>query len=311
MAVHAHPDDESSKGAATYAYYGHRGVDVMVVSCTSGERGSILNENLESRSWAERDIAGLRRYEMAAAQAAVGFQHRWLGYADSGLPEEGDPLPANAFGAIPTHLSVRPLVALVREFKPQVLLTYDENGGYPHPDHIRCHDISVLAYELAADESYAPELGPAWQVSKLYYDRIFSYQRMQSIYSLLLETDPESPLLESFTEMKRWMTEAPFLATTQIPAGEYFESRDAALLAHASQVSPDSSFFFWPNELQRKAWPYEDYQLIDSKVALPERGEALESDFFEGIVDDESVPNAAANGDDAANSVTETEVPAS
>ncbi|GGF27304.1 mycothiol conjugate amidase Mca [Subtercola lobariae] len=286
MAVHAHPDDESSKGAATYAYYEHHGADVMVVSCTGGERGSVLNENLEARSWAERDMAGLRRVEMAAAQAAVGFEHRWLGYADSGLPDKGDPLPANAFASIPTQVSVRPLVKLVREFRPHVLLTYDENGGYPHPDHIRCHDISVLAYELAADESYAPELGPVWQVSKLYYDRIFSYQRMQSIYSLLLETDPESPLLESFTEIKRWMTEAPYLATTQVPAGEFFGARDAALLAHASQVAPDSSFFFWPNELQQKAWPFEDFQLIDSKVPLPERGDALESDLFEGVVDE-------------------------
>jgi mycothiol S-conjugate amidase len=296
MAVHAHPDDESSKGAATYAYYEHRGAEVMVVSCTSGERGSILNENLEARSWAERDMAGLRRVEMAAAQAAVGFEHRWLGYADSGLPEEGDPLPANAFASIPTHLTVRPLVKLIREFRPHVLLTYDENGGYPHPDHIRCHDISVLAYELAADESYAPEFGPAWQVSKLYYDRIFSYQRMQSIYSLLVETDPESPLIQSFTEIKRWMTEAPYLATTQIPAGEFFAARDAALLAHASQVAPDSSFFFWPNELQQKAWPFEDFQLIDSKVPLPERGDALESDLFEGVVDDESDASASVKG---------------
>ncbi|PPF83004.1 mycothiol conjugate amidase Mca [Subtercola sp. Z020] len=287
MAVHAHPDDESSKGAATYAYYVNRGADVMIVSCTGGERGDVLNESLALRAWAERDMPGLRRVEMAAAQAAVGFDHRWLGYADSGLPENDEPLPANAFAAIPAEISVRPLVHLIRQQKPQVLLTYDEKGGYPHPDHIRCHDISVLAYELAADASYAPELGPAWQVSKLYYDRIFSYQRMQSIYKLVVETDPESPLIQSFTEMKRWMTESPYLATTQIPAGEFFEARDRALLAHASQVSPDSSFFFWPNELQRTAWPFEDYQLIDSKVPLPETVEgSYESDFFTGIEDD-------------------------
>ncbi|RFA20034.1 mycothiol conjugate amidase Mca [Subtercola boreus] len=287
MAVHAHPDDESSKGAATYAYYLDRGVEVMVVSCTSGERGSILNEGLATRPWAERDMTGLRRVEMAAAQAAVGFEHRWLGYADSGLPENDDPLPANAFAAIAPELSVRPLVHLIREQKPQVLLTYDEKGGYPHPDHIRCHDISVLAYRLAADETYAPELGPAWQVSKLYYDRIFSYQRMQSIKQLLEATDPDSPLLATFAEMGRWMTESPYLATTQIPAGAFFESRDNALLAHASQVSPDSAFFFWPNELQQQAWPYEDYQLIDSKVPLPEPVEGeFENDFFAGIDSD-------------------------
>ncbi|MEA9985730.1 MULTISPECIES: mycothiol conjugate amidase Mca [Subtercola] len=294
MAVHAHPDDESSKGAATYAYYVNRGDEVMVVSCTSGERGSVLNDNLAERPRAERDMTGLRRVEMAAAQAAVGFEHRWLGYADSGLPEEGDPLPANAFASIPPEISVRPLVKLIREFKPQVLVTYDEKGGYPHPDHIRCHEISVLAYAAAADPEQFPELGEAWQVSKLYYDRIFSYQRMQSIHTLLVATDPESPLLEAFTGMRRWMTESPFLATTQIPAGAFFEARDSALLAHASQVSPESSFFFWPNELQREAWPYEDFQLVDSKVPLPERGDGFEADFFEGIIDDAlPVPEAA------------------
>ncbi|RFA11515.1 mycothiol conjugate amidase Mca [Subtercola boreus] len=287
MAVHAHPDDESSKGAATYAYYVDRGDAVMVVSCTGGERGDILNDGLELRAWGDRDMPGLRRVEMAAAQAAVGFEHRWLGYADSGLPENGEPLPANAFAAIDPTLSVRPLVHLIREQRPQVLLTYDEKGGYPHPDHIRCHDISVLAYELAADPSYAPELGPAWQVSKLYYDRIFSSQRMRAIRDLLVETDPENPLIASFTEMKRWMDETPYLATTQVPAGAFFGARDNALRAHASQVAPDSAFFFWPNELQQQAWPFEDYQLIDSKVPLFEAGEGeFESDLFAGIDDD-------------------------
>jgi mycothiol S-conjugate amidase len=286
MAVHAHPDDESSKGAATYAYYLDRGVEVMVVSCTSGERGSILNESLAERAHAERDIAGLRRFEMAEAQRVVGFEHRWLGYADSGLPDEGEPLPANAFAAIPVEISAEPLVRLIREFKPQVLLTYDENGGYPHPDHIRCHEISVRALEAASDAAAYPDAGEPWSVSKLYYDRIFSYQRMMAVHNELVATDPESPLIASMTEMRSRMKEGPFLATTQVPAGTFFDVRDNALRAHASQVSPDSSFFFWPNELQRKAWPFEDYQLIRSTVetTMPE------TDLFAGIEDDDVQP---------------------
>ncbi|WP_374946629.1 mycothiol conjugate amidase Mca [Agreia sp.] len=286
MAVHAHPDDESSKGAATYAYYLDRGVEVMVVSCTSGERGSILNETLAERPHAERDIAGLRRYEMAAAQKVVGFEHRWLGYADSGLPDEGEPLPANVFAAIPVEISAEPLVRLIRTFKPQVLLTYDENGGYPHPDHIRCHEISVRALEAASDAAAYPGSGEPWSVSKLYYDRIFSYQRMKAVHDELVATDPESPLIASMTEMRSWMKESPFLATTQVPAGPFFDVRDNALRAHASQVSPDSSFFFWPNELQQKAWPFEDYQLISSTVetSMPE------ADLFAGIEDDDAQP---------------------
>ncbi|MCS5719024.1 mycothiol conjugate amidase Mca [Herbiconiux sp. CPCC 205763] len=284
MAVHAHPDDESSKGAATYAYYLDRGVDVMVVSCTGGERGSVLNEGLEPRIWAERDMAGLRRVEMAAAQAAVGFQHRWLGYADSGYqePGSGDPVPVNSFGAIPVATSAAPLVKLIREYQPHVLITYDENGGYPHADHIRCHEISALAYEAAADASRYPDAGPAWQVSKLYYDRIMNPKRFEAVYNLLESEEPENPFLAQLTEMRGWMQDRPYLATVSIPSGPFFDVRDTALRSHASQVAPDHPFFFWPNDLQQRAWPYEDFQLADTRVAVP----SPESDLFDGIEDE-------------------------
>ena len=284
MAVHAHPDDESSKGAATYAYYLHQGAEVMVVSCTSGERGSILNEDLRGRQHAERDMAGLRRGEMQAAKEVVGFEHRWLGYADSGLPDEGDPLPANAFAAIPKEISAAPLVRLMREFKPQVLVTYDENGGYPHPDHIRCHDISMLAYEAAADASQYPDAGPAWQISKVYYDRIFSAKRMESMYDLLVEEVPDSPLITSMVEMRERMKGSEYKATTQVPAGDFFEVRDNALRSHTSQVSGNSSFFFMPNDIQQRAWPFEDFELVKSLVPT----EMPEVDLFAGIEDDEN-----------------------
>lgn len=138
MAVHAHPDDESSKGAATYAYYVNQGDSVTVVSCTGGERGDILNEELPNRAMAERDLPGLRRIEMAAAQAVLGIDHRWLGYVDSGMANEDGSVPSGSFAEIPLKISVEPLVRLIREVRPHVLVTYDENGGYPHPDHIRC-----------------------------------------------------------------------------------------------------------------------------------------------------------------------------
>lgn len=284
MAVHAHPDDESSKGAATYAYYLHQGAEVMVVSCTSGERGSILNEDLRGRQHAERDMAGLRRGEMQAAKEVVGFEHRWLGYADSGLPDEGDLLPANAFAAIPKEISAAPLVRLMREFKPQVLVTYDENGGYPHPDHIRCHDISMLAHEAAADASQYPDAGPAWQISKVYYDRIFSAKRMESMYDLLVEEVPDSPLITSMVEMRERMKGSEYRATTQVPAGDFFEVRDNALRSHTSQVSGNSSFFFMPNDIQQRAWPFEDFELVKSLVPT----EMPEVDLFAGIEDDEN-----------------------
>jgi mycothiol S-conjugate amidase len=288
LAVHAHPDDESSKGAATYAHYRSIGTQVLVVSCTGGERGDIQNEALEPKAMAGRDMAGLRRLEMAAAQSAIGFDHRWLGYQDSGLPEadesgEREPLPANSFALIPLKISAEPLVKIIREFRPQVLLTYDETGGYPHPDHIRTHEISLYAFEAAADGSRYPDAGEAWQVSKVYYDRIFNAPRIEAMYQFLLANQPETPQLAQMEEIRGWMKDRPNLTTTQVQVGDFLETRDRALRAHASQVSPDSPFFFWPNDLQREAWPYEDFQLAISLVDAP----LPESDLFAGIVAEE------------------------
>ncbi len=285
LAVHAHPDDESSKGAATYAHYVDAGAQVLVVSCTGGERGDIQNEALVETAMAKRDMAGLRRIEMARAQAAVGFEHRWLGYQDSGLPENDEPVPANSFAVIPLEYSAAPLVRIIREFRPQVVITYDESGGYPHPDHIRTHELSVYAVDAAADPGRYSDAGSdiaePWQVSKVYYDRTFNAPRMEAMYQYLLENDADSPLLERFTEFRERFQDRPDLTTTHVPVGRYFERRDAALRAHASQVAPDSGFFFWPNDLQRAAWPYEDFQLASSLVEseLPER------DLFAGIND--------------------------
>ncbi|HEY0258550.1 MAG TPA: mycothiol conjugate amidase Mca [Lacisediminihabitans sp.] len=282
LAVHAHPDDESSKGAATYAYYRSRGDEVMVVSCTGGERGDVQNPALERLPMAERDMAGLRRIEMARAQRVIGFQHRWLGYVDSGLPENDEPLPFGCFAQVPLGIAAEPLVAVIREFRPQVLVTYDENGGYPHPDHIRSHELSMYALEAAADPERYPAAGAPWRVTKVYYDRIFNRPRMEAMYQALLEADPESALLERITETRVWASTMPDLATTHVPVGDFLDLRDEALRSHASQVPPDSAFFFWPNDLQQAAWPYEDFQLASSLVET----ELPETDLFAGIVDD-------------------------
>jgi len=283
LSVHAHPDDESSKGAATNAYYLSRGVEVMVVSCTGGERGDILNPALEGVPMAQRDLPGLRRIEMAEAARIQGIQHRWLGYVDSGMAREDGTVPPGSFASVPLEISAEPLVRIVRRFRPQVMVTYDEGGGYPHPDHIRCHEVSVAAFEAAADASRYPGAGPAWQVSKLYYDHIFNYERLKANVEELTRENPEEPLLEELSEMLTWMSERPSRATTHVPVGDFFEVRDAALRAHASQVPPDSRFFFWPNDLQRRAWPYEDFELARSTVPTPDN----ERDLFAGIEDTE------------------------
>jgi mycothiol S-conjugate amidase len=280
LSVHAHPDDESSKGAGTLAYYRSRGAEVMVVSCTGGEEGRVLNDQLAPASvaMAGRDLPGLRRIEMQGAATVMDIQHRWLGYADSGWPEDGEPEPINSFASIPLEISAEPLVRVIREFRPQVLLTYDENGGYPHPDHIRTHEISIYARDAAADPARYPDAGPAWTIQKTYYDQIFNAPRIQAIYDVLLQRDPDGDLVKQMDEMRRWF-DRPDVTTTHIPVGEFLEIRDRALLSHASQVAPDSSFFRWPNDLQREVWPTEDFQLADSV----EPAELPESDLFAGV----------------------------
>jgi mycothiol S-conjugate amidase len=283
LSVHAHPDDESSKGAGTLAYYRSLGAEVTVVSCTGGEEGRVLNDQLAPASvaMAGRDLPGLRRIEMRNAAAVMDIQHRWLGYADSGWPEDGEPEPINSFASIPLTISAEPLVRVIREFRPQVLLTYDENGGYPHPDHIRTHEISIYARDAAADPTRYPDAGPAWTIQKTYYDQIFNAPRIQAIYDVLLERDPDGDLVKQMDEMRRWF-DRPNVTTTHIPVGDFLEIRDRALLSHASQVSPDSTFFRWPNDLQREVWPTEDFQLADSVAPA----ELPESDLFAGVSDD-------------------------
>lgn len=283
LAVHAHPDDESSKGAATSAYYLSRGARVMVVSCTGGEGGSILNDSLEPRAHAERDIAGLRRYEMERAQQLLGIEHRWLGYLDSGLPEDGEQVSPLSFAVIPLEVSAQPLVRIMREFRPHVVVSYDETGGYPHPDHIRAHEVAMRAYQAAGDAGQYPDAGEPWSAAKFYYDRTFNSARGRAVYERMLAERPMDPLTAQLGEFLDRFGERDSDVTTHIPCADFFDQRDAALRSHASQVHPESPFFFWPNDVQRAAWPFEDFRLAHSRVAT----KFPESDLFAGVDDEE------------------------
>lgn len=280
LAVHAHPDDESSKGAATLARYAAEGAEVTVVSCTGGESGSVLNERFALGHRAARDMTGLRRLEMAAAQAALGVEHVWLGYVDSGLPDAGEPLRPLSFATIPVEVSGRPLVRLIRRLRPQVVVTYDETGGYPHPDHIRCHEVTMWAVEHAA--AGMPELGEPWEVPKLYFDRSMSGARMQALIGALEAADPADVRLEGLREWAAMIGERGSTMTTRVDVGAHLDARDTALRAHASQVDPESRFFFWPNELLRQTWPTDDYELVRPRLAAG----ALEDDLFAGVEED-------------------------
>jgi mycothiol S-conjugate amidase len=282
MAVHAHPDDESSKGAATMAKYVDEGVDVLVATCTGGERGSILNPKLQGDTYVEEHIHEVRKKEMDEAREILGVKQSWLGFVDSGLPQ-GDPLPPlpeGCFGLQDVDEAAGPLVRLIRDFRPQVLTTYDENGGYPHPDHIMTHKITMVAFEHAADTEKYPEaeFGPAWQPQKMYYNQGFNRERTVAMHNAMLERGLESPYTEWLTRWEEMGIKAREI-TTYIPCGEYFEIRDKALIAHATQIDPDGGWFRVPMDIQREVWPTEEYELAKSLVdtSLPE------DDLFAGI----------------------------
>jgi mycothiol S-conjugate amidase len=279
MNVHAHPDDESSKGAATSAMYVAQGVDVHVVTCTGGERGSILNPSMD-RPDVLANIASIRRDEMELARQILGVSQDWLGFVDSGWPE-GDPpppLPEGCFGAIDPAKAAEPLVRLIRSFKPHVLTTYDENGGYPHPDHIQCHVVTMRAWEAAGDPDAYPDAGEPWQPLKVYYHHSFHRERMVALHEAMLTRGLESPYEE---RLKEWPPDPEHdrRITTRVPCAAYFPVRDRALLAHATQIDPEGAWFAVPLEVHQAAWPTEDFELAHSLVdsSLPE------DDLFAGV----------------------------
>lgn len=277
MAVHAHPDDESSKGAATLAHYVKEGVEVLVVTCTGGERGDVLNAAAQAEVEA-LGIAEVRRQEMAEAARILGVGHAWLGFADSGYPE-GDPkppLPEGCFADLPLEVAAEPLVRLVRDFRPHVMTTYDENGGYPHPDHIRCHEVSMEAFIKAADADAYPDAGAPWQPLKLYYNFAFTRDRVMTFHEALVAAGMESPYAEWLED---WDEGEEDRVTTRVRVDDYFAVRDDALRAHRTQVDPEGMWFAVPLEMQRELWPTEDYHLAISHVPT----QVPESDLFAGI----------------------------
>ncbi len=279
MAVHAHPDDESSKGAATMARYVHEGADILVVTCTGGERGSILNPAMD-RPDVLAEISAIRRAEMEHARQILGVRQHWLGFVDSGLPE-GDPLPPlpeGCFARVDFGAAVGRLVREIRGQRPHVMTTYDEQGGYPHPDHIRCHEISVAAFDAAGDPDAYPGQGQPWQPLKLYYNLTWHKSRMLALNEALLGMGLESPYAQWLAEWVDKPEDADRL-TTRVPCADYFAVRDQALIAHATQVDPTGRWFAVPLELQKSAWPTEDFQLARSLVDSP----LPEDDLFAGI----------------------------
>ncbi|WP_255672906.1 mycothiol conjugate amidase Mca [Glycomyces amatae] len=282
MCVHAHPDDESSKGAGMMARYVREGVEVLVVTCTGGERGDVLNPKMD-RPEVQADLPRIRSEEMARAREILGVEQHWLGFVDSGLPDgwlpdSGIALPEDAFYLVPLEEAAAPLVEVIRSFKPHVVTTYDEEGGYPHPDHVKTHEVSVEAFAAAGDPDRYPGLGEPWQPLKLYYNHGFGKARIEALHYAMVDAGLDSPYRE-WMDAGDWTRDKSERVTTRIECAEYFDIRDAALKAHATQVDPDGFWFAVPREIQQKSWPTEDYELVESRIEtrLPE------DDLFAGL----------------------------
>src|SRR5919107_5455120 len=178
LLVHAHPDDETINNGVTMARYVAEGAGVTLLTCTLGEEGEVLVPELAQLAADKADqLGGYRIWELRAAMAALGVSDiRFLGgpgrWRDSGMigtPANDHP---RAFWNADLDEAVAQAVAVVREVRPQVVVTYDENGGYGHPDHIQAHRVAMGAVEAAADAGYRPDLGPAWSVAKVYWSAV-------------------------------------------------------------------------------------------------------------------------------------------
>jgi mycothiol S-conjugate amidase len=279
LTVHAHPDDESSKGAGSVARYHAAGVRTVLVCCTGGEEGDILNPAMDKPE-IRADLAAVRRRELARATEIIGYDDVvMLGYRDSGMPDTEANKQPDAFANAPLDDAVGRLVAAIRDTRPQVVVTYpEEQTSYPHPDHLRVHEITMIAWDAAGDPSRYPEAGPPWAPSKLYYT-VWPRRRMLAMHEKFLELGLESPFDDQW--LARMQRTEP--QTTSIDLTGFADVRADALRAHATQVDPTSPFWFGlPPEVLRTLHPYDDYLLARSRVGPAGTG-VVEDDLFAGL----------------------------
>jgi len=279
LTVHAHPDDEASKGPATVARYHDQGVHTVLVCCTGGEEGDILNPAMD-RPEVKEHIAEYRRAELEAAAQIIGYDElNWLGYRDSGMPGSEANGHPGAFAQAPLPEAVGRLVTVIRRVRPQVMVTYpDEQSGYPHPDHLRVHEISILAFDAAADPAAFPGSGEPYAPAKLYYT-VWSMIRMRIMHQRFIELGLESPFSEE--RVARMLEIEPPQVSTSVDVTGYEAIRSEALRAHATQVDPTSRMWFGlPPEVEKVLPHTDDYQLARSRVGPLE---VNEDDLFAGV----------------------------
>ena len=276
LALHAHPDDESSKGAATVAKYVDDGVDAVLVTATGGEAGDILNPAMDKPGIKE-NLPEIRRGELDEAAAIIGFRDViMLGYRDSGMPDTEDNARPDAFTNADHSEVLARLVEIVRRERPHVILGYDSHERYPHPDHLAIHRYGVEVFAAAADPAVHPDLGEPWAAHKLYAP-IFSVARVTSLHEAMLERTGESPFAEWMERIEPRADVGKRITSVDVST-TLSRGRDA-LRAHRTQVDPDGFWFHVPEDLVVDAYPYEDFELLASRVTI----EAEEKSLFDGI----------------------------
>ncbi|WP_415951147.1 N-acetyl-1-D-myo-inositol-2-amino-2-deoxy-alpha-D-glucopyranoside deacetylase [Streptomyces sp. KLOTTS4A1] len=284
LLVHAHPDDESINNGTTMARYAAEGAHVTLVTCTLGEEGEVIPADLAHIAPDRENTLGAHRIgELDRAMKEVGVtDHRFLGgpgrYRDSGMMG----LASNdaGFWAADPDEAAAELVAVIREVRPQVLVTYDENGGYGHPDHIKAHRVALRAAELAGESAFRRDLGEAHTITKIYYNRV-----------------PRSVAEERFTALREALADLPWtraadigdvpgviddaVITTKIAAGPYGAAKAAAMRAHVTQVEVREPWFALSNRLAQPLLADEYYELVRGEAGAA-TGE-LEDDLFAGL----------------------------
>lgn len=304
LTVHAHPDDEASKGAPTLAMYHAEGVHTVLVCATGGEEGDLQNPKLREAGGPfhgltpeqeKAKLAELRPFELAESARVIGFDEVvMLGYRDSGMPETEPNMHPDSFHMAPIDDATERLVAVIRRTRPQVLITYsDDQAGYPHPDHLKVYDISVLAFERSGDPAWYPDAGEVFQPSKMYFTT-WSRARMLAIHQAMIDLRGSSPYDD------KWMDrpDQDHRITTKLDVGAYMWARSGALRAHATQVDPEESWWFGLSDDELSVtYPYEDWVLGRSLVGYTGPGE-IETDLFARI-DLDGPPNGPIGADAA------------
>lgn len=279
LAIHAHPDDESSKGAGSVSRYASEGVRCVLVTATGGEAGDILNPVMD-RPEILADLQAVREQELMEAAKIQGYDDViLLGYRDSGMPDSEDNADPRAFCNQPIEAALEKLVGIVRDVKPDVILGYDAHEFYPHPDHLRVHDLSLLVFEAAADPTRFPDAGPAWHAKRLYAPHVFTKRKMLALDAAMRERTGASPYEAWLARMDSWPERGEGSVITKVDVTGFIEQGREALRAHRTQIDPSGSWFQVPTQVVEEVYPWEDFELLASRIDT----DADATDLFHGI----------------------------